>query len=178
MAHFIPQPEEARGQIADAIELEKLKPKPVEESTNSVRVGGIGDVLVRFGRCCNPLPGERIRGVITRGKGVTVHTSECQRLLESDPQRHIEVSWENGSDYLRPIKIEVLCEDRPGLLAAMSKTISEAGLNISSADVRTLPDRRARDIFEVMVGTAKDLDQVMRNLSKVRGVMKVSRVNS
>jgi (p)ppGpp synthase/HD superfamily hydrolase len=60
----------------------------------------------------------------------------------------------------------------------MSKTISEAGLNISSADVRTLPDRRARDIFEVMVGTAKDLDQVMRNLSKVRGVMKVSRVNS
>jgi GTP pyrophosphokinase len=178
ITHFIPQQEEARGQIADAIELEKLKSKPVEESTNSVRVGGIGDVLVRFGRCCNPLPGERIRGVITRGKGVTVHTSECPRLLESDPQRHIEVSWGNGSDYLRPIKIEVLCEDRPGLLAAMSKTISEAGLNISSADVRTLPDRRARDIFEVMVGNAKDLDHVMRNLSKVRGVMKVSRVNS
>ncbi|MGE0682451.1 MAG: bifunctional (p)ppGpp synthetase/guanosine-3',5'-bis(diphosphate) 3'-pyrophosphohydrolase [Candidatus Binatia bacterium] len=178
MTHFIPQSEEVRGQIADAIELEKLKPKPSDESTNSVRVGGIGDVLVRFGRCCNPLPGERIRGVITRGKGVTVHTSECPRLLESDPQRHIDVSWENGSDYLRPIKIEVLCEDRPGLLAAMSKTISEAGLNISSADVRTLPDRRARDIFEVMVGSAKDLDQVMRNLSKVRGVMKVNRVNS
>lgn len=178
MTHFVSQPEEVRGQIADAIELEKLKTKPVETSTSSVRVGGIGDVLVRFGRCCNPLPGERIRGVITRGKGVTIHTSECQRLLESDPQRHIEVSWENGSDYLRPIKIEVVCEDRPGLLAAMSKTISEAGLNISSADVRTLPDRRARDIFEVMVGNAQDLDHVMRNLSKVRGVMKVSRVNS
>jgi GTP pyrophosphokinase len=107
-----------------------------------------------------------------------VHTSECPLLLESDPQRHVEVSWENGSDYLRPIKIEVFCEDRPGLLAAMSKTISEAGLNISSADVRTLPDRRARDVFEVMVGNAKDLERVMRNLSRVRGVVKVNRVNT
>lgn len=178
MSHFTPQSEETRGHIADALELEKLKPKPVEESTNAVRVGGIGDVLVRFGRCCNPLPGERIRGVITRGKGVTVHVSECPRLLESDPQRHVEVSWENGSDYLRPIKIEVLCEDRPGLLAAMSKTISEAGLNISNADVRTLPDRRARDIFEIMVGNAQDLERVLRNLGRVRGVVKVNRVNT
>lgn len=178
MSHFTPQSEETRGHIADALELEKLKQKPVEESTNAVRVGGIGDVLVRFGRCCNPLPGERIRGVITRGKGVTVHVSECPRLLESDPQRHVEVSWENGSDYLRPIKIEVLCEDRPGLLAAMSKTISEAGLNISNADVRTLPDRRARDIFEIMVGNAQDLERVLRNLGRVRGVVKVNRVNT
>jgi (p)ppGpp synthase/HD superfamily hydrolase len=60
----------------------------------------------------------------------------------------------------------------------MTKTISEAGLNISSADVRTLPDKRARDVFEVMVGNANDLDRVMRNLGKVRGVVKVARVNS
>ncbi len=178
LPQLAPPPDISRGEAADALELEKVKSKPLSDSLSAVRVGGIGDVLVRFGRCCNPLPGEPIRGVITRGKGVTVHTHECQRLLESDPQRHVEVSWANGSDYLRPIKIEVLCEDRPGLLAAMSKTISEAGLNISSADVRTLPDKRARDIFEVMVGSAKDLDRVMRNLSKVRGVVKVTRVNS
>jgi (p)ppGpp synthase/HD superfamily hydrolase len=58
----------------------------------------------------------------------------------------------------------------------MSKTISEAGLNISSADVRTLSDKRARDVFEVMIGNAKDLDRVMRNLNKVHGVIKVTRV--
>lgn len=178
MSHLAPQPMATQGHIADAIELEKLKPKSAGESINAVRVGGVGDVLVRFGRCCNPLPGERILGVITRGKGVTVHTSECHRLLESDPQRFIEVSWDSGGGYLRPIKIEVLCEDRPGLLAAMSKTISETGLDISSADVRTLPDKRARDIFEVMVGSANDLDRVMRNLSKVRGVVKVSRLKT
>jgi GTP diphosphokinase / guanosine-3',5'-bis(diphosphate) 3'-diphosphatase len=176
LSQFVSPPDQ--GQTADAIELEKFKQKPLSESSNAVRVGGIGDVLVRFGRCCNPLPGEPIRGVITRGRGVTVHAHECHRLLESDPQRHIDVSWEKGSDYLRPIKIEVLCEDRPGLLAAMSKAISESGLNISSADVRTLPDRRARDIFEIMVGSAGDLDRVIRSLNKVRGVVKVARVNS
>lgn len=178
LSQFVSPPDQVQGQTADAIELEKIKQKPLSESSNSVRVGGIGDVLVRFGRCCNPLPGEPIRGVITRGRGVTVHAHECHRLLESDPQRHIDVSWEKGSDYLRPIKIEVLCEDRPGLLAAMSKAISESGLNISSADVRTLPDRRARDIFEIMVGSAGDLDRVTRSLNKVRGVVKVTRVNS
>lgn len=179
LSHFAPPPDGAQSQTAaDIIELDKVRQKPVSDSKSAVRVGGIGDVLVRFGRCCNPLPGEPIRGVITRGKGVTVHTSDCHRLLESDPQRHVEVSWENGSDYLRPIKIEVLCEDRPGLLAAMSKTISEAGLNISSADVRTLPDRRARDVFEIMIGNAQDLDRVMRNLGRIRGVVKVTRVHS
>ncbi|MBI3300847.1 MAG: bifunctional (p)ppGpp synthetase/guanosine-3',5'-bis(diphosphate) 3'-pyrophosphohydrolase [Deltaproteobacteria bacterium] len=178
LSHFVPQPEATQGQAADAIELEKIRQKPVGEARGGVRVGGVGDVLVRFGRCCNPLPGEPIRGVITRGKGVTVHTGDCQRLLESDPQRHVAVSWDNGAEYVRPIKIEVLCEDRPGLLAAMSKAISATGLNITSADVRTLPDKRARDIFEVMVGSAEDLERVMRNLGRVRGVVKVARVNT
>jgi GTP pyrophosphokinase len=177
LAHVVPQ-DGAQGQTADALELEKIKQKPQSETKSAVRVGGIGDVLVRFGQCCNPLPGDPIRGVITRGRGVTVHTGDCHRLHESDPQRRVEVSWENGADFVRPVKIEVLCEDRPGLLAAMSKAISVTGLNISSADVRTLPDKRARDIFEVMVGSADALERVMRNLGRVRGVVKVTRVNT
>ncbi len=178
LSHFVPQQEPIQGQTADAIELDKIRQKPVGEAKGGVRVGGLGDVLVRFGRCCNPLPGEPIRGVITRGRGVTVHTGDCQRLLESDPQRHVAVSWDNGAKYVRPIKIEVLCEDWPGLLAAMSKAISAVGINITSADVRTLPDKRARDVFEVMVASAEDLERVMRNLERVRGVVKVARVNT
>ena len=178
LSHFVPQQEPVQGQTADAIELDKIRQKPVGEAKGGVRVGGLGDVLVRFGRCCNPLPGEPIRGVITRGRGVTVHTGDCQRLLESDPQRHVAVSWDNGAKYVRPIKIEVLCEDWPGLLAAMSKAISAVGINITSADVRTLPDKRARDVFEVMVASAEDLERVMRNLERVRGVVKVARINT
>lgn len=177
LPHIIPQTETTQGQTADALELEKIRQRaPIREDRGGVRVGGVEDVLVRYGRCCNPLPGERIIGVITRGRGVTVHAIDCQRLLASDPQRHIAVSWDNKAEALRPIKIEVLSEDRHGLLAAMSKAISESGVSIANADVRTLPDKRAMNVFEVMVPSADVLDQVMRNLNRVRGVVKVTRM--
>lgn len=175
--HIIPQTETAPGQTADALELEKIRQRAqVREDRGGVRVGGVEDVLVRYGRCCNPLPGERIIGVITRGRGVTVHAIDCQRLLASDPQRHITVSWDKGAEILRPVKIEVLSEDRHGLLAAMSKAISESGVNIANADVRTLSDKRAMNVFEVMVPSSDVLDQLMRSLNRVRGVVKVTRM--
>lgn len=177
VTQLVPQPEIVSGQTADAAELEKIRQKaPVREDRGGVRVGGINDVLVRFGRCCNPLPGERILGVITRGRGVTVHNFECQRLLAVDPQRHIQVSWDSTTQSLYPVKVEVLSEDRHGLLAAMSKAISESGVNIANADVRTLPDHRALNVFEVMVSTATALDQVIRSLSAIPGVVKADRV--
>lgn len=175
--HFVPQPDQSQAQVADATELEKIRQKTPRESQSGVRVGGVDDVLIRFARCCNPLPGERILGVITRGKGVTVHSIECQRLLDSDPQRHVTVTWDKGVEHLRPVKVEVLCADRPGLLAAMSKAISAENVNINSADVRTLSDKRALNVFEVMVTNADALERVMRNLGRVRGVVKVARVN-
>jgi len=177
LPHFVPPTDTTQGQTADAIELEKIRQRTqLREDRGGVRVGGVEDVLVRYGRCCNPLPGERIIGVITRGRGVTVHTMDCQRLLASDPQRHIAVSWDNNAQMLRPVKIEVLSEDRHGLLAAMSKAISESGVNIVNADVRTLPDKRAMNVFEVMVPSADVLDQLMRSLNRVRGVVKVTRM--
>ncbi|MEK7783291.1 MAG: bifunctional (p)ppGpp synthetase/guanosine-3',5'-bis(diphosphate) 3'-pyrophosphohydrolase, partial [Candidatus Binatota bacterium] len=91
-----------------------------------IMVKGVGDVLVRFGRCCHPLPGEDIVGFITRGRGVTVHVSSCPTVLESDPHRKVEVSWQDNGQAPRPIKIEVSCVDRPGLLAAISAAITSA----------------------------------------------------
>jgi (p)ppGpp synthase/HD superfamily hydrolase len=107
---------------------------------------------------------------------VTVHNFECQRLLAVDPQRHIDVSWDMNAKSLHPVKVEVLSEDRHGLLAAMSKAISETGVNIANANVRTLSDQRALNVFEVMVTNAAALNQVIRNLSAIRGVVKVDRV--
>ncbi len=177
LSHVVPQQEPSPGQAADVAELEKMKQKSQSrDNRGGVRVGGEHNVLIRFGHCCNPLYGEQIVGVITRGKGVTVHAADCKRLLESDPQRHIAVSWDNGAGQERPVKVEVLSEDRPGLLAAMSKAISTAGINIANADVRTLADKRALNVFEVMVASADDLNRVMRNLGRVRGVVKVERM--
>ena len=178
LPHLLPPADTRQWQALDEAERDKILSRAVREDSgrSGVRVGGLGDILVRFGRCCNPLPGERILGVITRGKGATVHAVECQRLLESDPQRHVAVSWDNADDFTRTVKVEVLSEDRPGLLAAMSKAISSVEVNIKSANVRTLSDKRALNLFEVMVRSAEDLKQVVNNLGKVRGVVKVSRV--
>jgi GTP pyrophosphokinase len=140
-----------------------------------VRVSGVEDVLIRFGKCCGPLPGERILGFITRGRGVTVHAVDCPRVLESDPQRRVDVVWENGASGLRAVPLEVVCVDEPGMLAAITKSISSIGVNISRASAETTPERQAINTFELMVGTADQLNKVIRSVGKIRGVLRVSR---
>ena len=140
-----------------------------------IRVKGVGDILVRFARCCHPLPGEGIVGFITRGRGVTVHVSNCPTVLESDPHRKVDVSWQDGGQTPRPIKIEVSCVDRPGLLAAISAAITSAEVNIARAQIRTFPEQKALNTFEVMITNSDQLKRVLRNVSKVKGVYKATR---
>ena len=140
-----------------------------------VRIHGIEDVLVRYGKCCNPLPGDPIVGFITRGRGVTVHTNSCEKVLGIDPERRVDVAWDVKSDVRRPVSLRVVTIDRPGLLAKISQTFSEAGINISQATVRTADDRAINE-FEVTVGDLKELTQVMRSLQKIDGVHSVQRV--
>ncbi len=155
--------------------LKRLFRKMSRETKAGVRVSGVEDMMVRFGKCCDPLPGERILGFITRGRGVTVHSVDCPRVLESDPQRRVEAVWEDGAAGARPVTLEVVCIDEPGLLAAMSKAISSAGVNISRAQARSVADKKALNSFEVVVSSADQLNRVIRSIGKVRGVMKVAR---
>jgi GTP pyrophosphokinase len=141
-----------------------------------IRVKGIDDdVLLRFALCCHPLPGERIVGFITRGRGVTVHTVGCPTVLESDPHRKVEVSWEENGQPPRPVRIEVTCVDQPGLLAAISSAITSADANIARAQVRTFSGQKALNSFEVMIKNSDHLKKVLENILKVRGVYKAVR---
>ena len=140
-----------------------------------IRVKGIDDVLIRFALCCHPLPGEHIVGFITRGRGVTVHTVGCPTILESDPHRKIEVSWEENGQAPRPVKIEVTCVDQPGLLAAISSAITSAEANIARAQIRTFSSQRAVNTFEVMIKNSEHLREVLQNILKVKGVYKAVR---
>ena len=140
-----------------------------------VRVKGEEDILVRVARCCHPLPGEEIVGFITRGRGVTIHVASCSTVLESDPQRKIEVTWQGDGQTPRPIKIEVNCVDRPGLLAAISAAITSADVNIARAQVRTFPNQKAMNTFEVMITNSDQLRKVLQNISKVKGVYRAVR---
>ncbi|MFN7131583.1 MAG: RelA/SpoT family protein [Myxococcales bacterium] len=141
-----------------------------------VQINGIDDVMVRFGRCCNPVPGDRIVGFITRGRGVTVHTVGCDRALATDPERRVDVSWDVKADFKRPVTIRVLTADRPGLLADISQTFSKKGVNISQANCRATGDDRAVNTFEVTISDLKQLTEVMRSIERIQGVYAVERI--
>jgi GTP pyrophosphokinase len=145
-------------------------------SGGGVRLNGIDDVLVRFGRCCNPVPGDAIVGFITRGRGVTVHTVGCEKILGIDPDRRVDVSWDVHGEFRRPVSLRVISLDKQGILAAISQTISEAGVNIASASCRTTPGEKAVNDFEVTIADVKQLNAVIRAIEKVEGVHSVRRV--
>ena len=145
---------------------------------SGVRVDGMDHVLVRFGRCCSPLPGDPVDGFITRGRGVTVHTRDCPRIFHLDPERRVPVTWEDDKAGLRSVKVRVVSEDRPGLLAAVSKQISAEGVNIEAARIFQSGENRAVQTFELAVKDRKHLDGVIKKLSRVRGILSVERIRS
>jgi guanosine-3',5'-bis(diphosphate) 3'-pyrophosphohydrolase len=155
--------------------------KKRSESRNAIIVENLDDVLIRFGRCCHPLPGDSIIGFITRGRGVTVHTGTCTKALDNDQERRVEVQWNRSTEKgvsKRHVKIRVLSLDEPGLLALMSQTISACGVNITSANIRTTKDKKAIALFDVEVGDLSQLQKVTSALESKRGVITVERVRS
>ena len=174
------QPEELkiyRGEKAPQAPAERPSKEARKAASGGVVVSGLGDVMVRFAHCCNPLPGERITGIITRGRGVTIHLVGCPRALETDPQRRVPVVWKDGEESPHPIRIEVLCVDKPGVLAAITKSIAAAGINISTAEVKTADvNRRSSSLFELNVTSARQLNNLMHSIATIDGVLKVTRI--
>lgn len=155
---------------------EKLMPAKKSSSGSPITVRGEGDIMVHFARCCSPLHGDPITGVITIGHGITVHQGSCLNALNMDEARRVEVAWEEGVKIARNIKIRVICVNRAGLLASMTKTISTEGVNIMSAECRAIEDEKAVNLFEVSVPDRTLLQRVMLALERVRGVISVERV--
>ena len=155
------------------------KAAEVTKGSSGIKVGGFDDIVVRFARCCQPLSGDRIVGFITRGRGVSVHHADCPQVLESDPQRRVEVSWDDtGPQIVRRVFLRVYSQDQPGLLANMTRAITDQKANIFSATVRTTEFSKAQNTFEVDIQDAKHLARVTRSLELVPGVIKVERLKT
>jgi guanosine-3',5'-bis(diphosphate) 3'-pyrophosphohydrolase len=146
------------------------------QTRSGVQIGGVDDVLVRYGRCCNPVPGDPIAGFITRGRGVTVHTVNCEKALATDPERRVDVTWDVRGDFKRPVTLRVLTADRPGLLADISNAFSKRGVNISQANCRATGDDRAVNTFEVTISDLKQLTELMQSIESLHGVYSVERI--
>ena len=151
------------------------RPAPID----GVRIRGVDDLLVRFARCCNPLPGDPIVGFITRGRGLTVHARDCLTVAKSvlDRERLIDVEWDVEEPGKRPVRIAVyIGKDRPGLLSEITGAISARNGNITKAEVTVTDDRRGINNFVVEVADLRQLQDIIAAIRDVRDVINVERV--
>ncbi len=149
--------------------------KPRAERADIV-VDGIDDILVNFGKCCNPLPGEDIVGFITRGRGITVHRSSCGWAHAIDPDRKIHVVWSSDRKSIHPTTIKIITVDKPGILANITKVISMLDVNIVRADILSTDTGQGILIFDIQVCGLDELQKVITNTEKVSGVYSVQRL--
>jgi guanosine-3',5'-bis(diphosphate) 3'-pyrophosphohydrolase len=170
-------PEDLQEKAAPVKEsrLGELFRRVASRKPGGITVKGIDGVFIRLANCCHPVPGDPIVGFITRGRGVTVHAKDCQKALALDPARGIEVTWEVGTKAAHPVKLRVVCADKPGLLADISKTITASDVDIRRAVVMTTKDQKAICNFEVSVNDAQHLSTLIKSIEKVKNVYSVER---
>ncbi|KMY66349.1 GTP pyrophosphokinase [Desulfocarbo indianensis] len=143
---------------------------------DGVKVRGVEDILVRFAKCCNPLPGDPIAGYITRGRGVTVHDARCPHLEKVDPERRVDLEWDVPGDQVRPARIQVVNSDRSGALADLAGVLKKNDINILEADVRTTEEQHGIANFLIEVKDAKQMQDLLKELHKIKGVISVKRL--
>jgi GTP diphosphokinase / guanosine-3',5'-bis(diphosphate) 3'-diphosphatase len=157
---------------------ERILPQvaPPPPRTDGVRVKGVGDLMIRFAKCCHPIPGDPIVGYITRGRGVTVHLPTCPTVVnEREVGRLIEVEWEQGAQQTYPIAIRIEAYDRPGLLSEITNVIAENKVNITSANVHANADHTATLLATLQVASVAQLAKVLQRLEQLRDVHQVTR---
>ena len=143
-------------------------------------VEGLSNCLVKFSKCCTPVPGDEIVGFITRGYGVSVHRKDCpnadpRRRSAGEEGRWIKVSWGEDIKESYATALEVVCKDRPNLLVDISTVLSSSKVNVCSLNVHSTADGFAIFYVTINVTDAKQLEQVMRKLHQISSVMKVNR---
>src|SRR5438309_6286162 len=145
-------------------------------SRGGVRVKGVGDLLIRFGVCCTPVPGDPITGYITRGRGVTVHRPDCPNVRGSaEPERTVELEWENRAAATYPVAIRIEGWDRDGFLRDVAAVISENQVQLVSLSANANPDKTATVNATLQVTSVEQLSRVLAKLESVRDVFTVSR---
>lgn len=142
-----------------------------------ISIKGVDNLLVRLSKCCNPVPGDDIVGYITRGRGVSIHRTDCPNIatLSHDSARQIEVSWNTAELDSYPVEIEIEAVDRPNLLANIMNNIAESKTNIEAVNARTTKEEAASIQLVVDIHDVTHLNNVMNKLRQVEGVISVRR---
>lgn len=171
--------EELEQNIADGT-LQKAERKKAPGPVNGIIVKGLDNCLVRLSRCCNPVPGDSIIGYITRGRGVSVHTSDCINVknIPGEEERLIEVSWDNGTKVVYKVDISILANDRDALLLDITNAISEAKIPLKAINARTTKDHTAIMTLTLEIIDTEQLNKILKKLRKIDGVFDTTRNKS
>lgn len=156
----------------------EIKPwKGAGRVTQGVKVQGMENLLVRFSKCCNPLPGDKIIGFTTRGRGISVHRQDCPNVLRTagEKDRYLEVSWVAGNDLSYPVEIEVTGMDRPNFLTEVMYAVSESKVSITAVNGRIARDKIAVIYLTLVVKDLEHLEYIMNRIKKVKDVFSVRR---
>jgi len=164
-------------------EIKNFKPllTPTEAPVSGLKgitVGGHQDYLIRFARCCTPVPGDAIVGYITRGRGISIHRTDCPNTLQlpEGENRMIPVTWEGDANQVYEVALEVKAKNREKLLADILLAISEEGMIINEANARALEGGWAQGYFLIAIPSLDHLEKVLKKLQRVRGVVSAHRI--
>jgi guanosine-3',5'-bis(diphosphate) 3'-pyrophosphohydrolase len=177
LAKFVPQ-----EQLKEAPEtglVQSVVRKVLGTGEDKIKVRGFDDLMVFRARCCNPIRGEKIVGYITRGKGVSVHSSTCPNVVNLlyDPERRIDVEWDKGTDPAPfTVRLHIHVEDRKGILADVSTKIAGINTNIRNVEA-TVDDQIGRIDMTIEISDMKHLQKVIKSLKAVDGVVDVERAS-
>ncbi len=158
--------------------LQKMLGSIRKSKDDAIKIKGIDGLVVKFAKCCNPIPGDTIMGFITRGRGLTVHLEDCPNVHAYDDQRKIEVSWELDKGYTYSVRLRVFADDKKGLLSDITSIISASKANIINAQVTTHPDRSATSVFEIEILNAPQVQKITKSILKLKGIKSVERLRS
>ena len=159
----------------------KGKPSQVQKrkSSQGVTVKGVDNIKVRFSKCCNPVPGDEITGYITRGRGVSIHRTDCPNIAHiEDRERFIEVSWNTDEKGEYPAEIQIQAVDRTGLITEITQKISDAKLSLSSLNARTNKEKLVIINMTLEIKGIEQLRDLMKKIKKIKGILDVYRVTS
>ena len=155
--------------------------KRKKENNYGVTVKGEDNLMVRFAKCCNPVPGDDILGYITKGRGVSIHRRDCsnlQNLIEEDAQKVVDVAWGTAKGVAYMAEIQVKTEDIPGVLSDIMNIIMESKLPLNALNAKSAKNNLAYVNIKVKIDTIEQLKELMRKIRKLTGVMDVYRMNN
>lgn len=168
-------PKQVANLFVNVEEKEDIVSKPTKVKVEPFKIEGIDDVMVKVAKCCNPLPGDEVKGYISVGRGIIVHKANCKNLknMAINENRLIDVTWDETKKFKSKVKINSITEDRPGILNEITSIIKDFGINIIELSARPYSVGRAKQDFVIEVTNKEQLEKLISKIKAVSGIIDI-----